>query len=396
MEVGRDLVGAHIVYPSDSEYRAPGAIGFHLARYLSRAGLEVRTHDWAAATALEPRDDWLLIGHPHPRPLTTFRRNVGKRGWAQTLALMPMNGDLMQRAFASKALSEADKILALAGPEWQAYLEIDPQYQMYVHKTHFLDMAAAPEFFPLLPNRDCPPHRRGVLYVGHSHHPKASPTLRAIRHQFPDRRFAWLGSGPPLEGFEHPEFGDLTSSSARAFMSNFHVIVNVSSADANPTTLLEGMFLGLLPVSTRHSGWSELQGIIHANDRSVAALTASIRMALDMPRETLEKRIHDNRDRALRQFTWEEFGRRVWEIISQPIQEPLADLGRSDARRLRAIESFAAGISRVNPVRLSVARWVSLARSRWINESGRISTGSVTGRTRGHTADPDPRRRSFS
>ena len=279
---------------------------------------------------------------------------------------MPMNGDIFQRAFACSAMRHSDVVIGISGPEWAGFLRMDPLFSPYVQKAHFIDMGADPLYFQMLPNRAVPPHERGVIFVGHSGFPKAPALLEEVRRLLPQVRFGWIGRGSGLLGFEQLGVMDMGKEPARQLLSDYHIVVNVSHADANPTVLLEGMLLGLMPVSTRHSGWSGSQGVVQATDRSPGEIAKTIaRVQTESERSFLEA-LKGNRSRAVREFSWERFEEQLWDAVLclPPATSAATAPQPSDDLRIRVVEMAAHGVSRTNFLRWELTSLMGKARSR--------------------------------
>jgi hypothetical protein len=257
-------------------------------------------------------------------------------------------------------------VIGISGPDWAGFLEMDPLFSPYVQKAHFLDMGADPLYFQMLPNRAVPPHERGVIFVGHSGFPKSPALLEEVRKLLPQVRFGWIGRGSRLLGFEQLGVMDMAREPARRLLSEFHIVVNVSHADANPTVLLEGMLVGLMPVSTRHSGWSGSQGVVQATDRSPREIARAIaRVRLESETSFLGA-LEENRSRAVREFSWQRFEEQLWDaLLCLPLTTSAATAPQlSDDLRIRVVEMAAHGVSRTNFLRWELTSLVGKARSR--------------------------------
>ena len=153
---------------------------------------------------------------------------------------------------------------------------------------------------------------------------------------------------------------------ARRLLSDYHIVVNVSHADANPTVLLEGMLLGLMPVSTRHSGWSRSQGVIQARDRSPREIAKAITRVQAESGTSFFEALKENRSRAIREFSWEMFEEQLWEVILglPPAMSAATAPQASDDLRIRVIEIAAHGVSRTNFLRWELMSLMGRIRKR--------------------------------
>lgn len=298
----------HLIYPTDNSAITPGAIGWHLREALLGEGFEVITHDWEATYRIPAHNDSIILGHPHPSPWTTYRRSVKRAGWQLSACLFPMNGDIFQYAFAYQAMLQSDLVFPIMGPEWADYLDLDPQFALLRRKMKPLDLAISADSFRLLHNRNVAPADRRVLYIGHTGNYKAPAYLEAIRAEMPDIEFGWIGAGKRgLKGFTEHGRIPTYSQEGREILSRYHLLLSVGHADANPTTVLESMSLGLLPITTRGSGWSEFQGVHHIPYGEPREASASLREFLSIPIDEYCTLLRGNRERVEKEFGWSNF-----------------------------------------------------------------------------------------
>lgn len=298
----------HLIYPTDNSAITPGAIGWHLREALSEKRFDVVTHDWEATYRIPAQSDSIILGHPHPSPWTVFRRSVKSTGWHLRVCLFPTNGDIFQYAFAYQAMLQSDLVFPIMGPEWANFIDLDPQFALLRRKIKPLDLAIKAEFFSPLPKRNVVPAERRVLYIGHTGNYKAPAYLEAIRAEMPDVEFGWMGAGKhSLKGFTEHGRIPTYSQEGREILSNYHFLLSVGHADANPTTVLESMSLGLLPITTRGSGWSERQGVHHIPFAAPREAAAFLRAMLRMPTDEYCALLRENRQRVESEFGWSNF-----------------------------------------------------------------------------------------
>lgn len=314
-----ELARVHLVYPADNPATTPGAIGWHLREALEKAGHNVVLHDWEATYRIPVNKHEVLLGHPHPSPRTVFRRSVRQTGWARALTLFPFSGDIFQYAFAYDAMSRSDQVAGIMGPEWFRYIAMDPLLRNVRSKIVPVDLAIEPAYFPLLSNRQEEPSRRGVVYIGHTGRYKAPEYLSAIREYLPETRFAWLGPGSQeLPGFERLGYKAIASQEARELLADYHVLLSVGHADANPTTVLEALCLGLVPLTTPGSGWSQEQGVVHVPAGDPRGAASIIEAVLSREPSAFSETVHRNRVNVMRDFSWSRFTETVLPMIESP------------------------------------------------------------------------------
>ncbi|MDF1514948.1 MAG: hypothetical protein P1S60_14150 [Anaerolineae bacterium] len=254
----------HLVYPSGPRISTPDAIGRNLALQLrERFSYEVILHKWSSAEIILPNAGDVLIGHPHPYPKTCFRLSLRQPGWKRILALGPYNhGDGVQVAFYESFIRRCNLYLAITGNYWFDSISRSP-FAHWRPKMRHLDLAVDRNDFPILKHKFNPPGQRQFVYIGHSGWTKNPRFLEKIAQRMPNVHFSWIGAARRrhLAGFHHFGYQDFSTTAAKQLISTFDFMITTSKSDANPTTILEAMAWGLIPVSTPQSGYIGYPGI---------------------------------------------------------------------------------------------------------------------------------------
>jgi glycosyltransferase involved in cell wall biosynthesis len=219
----------------------------------------------------------------------------------------------------------ADSIIGIMGPMWADYQEMNPLLRNIWHKVRPADLAIDSNCFPFL--RDGPEdfNKPSVLYVGHLGKYKSPEVLEAVRLQLPDIEFGWIGLGSPgLVGWTNYGYVPLSSDEGVEIAKRHTFLLSVGYADSNPTTVLEAMCLGLIPITSPTSGWAESQGVIHLRKASPKAMGTRLRAILSQPSNTLWQQVLTNRRRVEQKFVWSEFTDLALNCIAQPQAESQA------------------------------------------------------------------------
>jgi glycosyltransferase involved in cell wall biosynthesis len=324
----------HLVYPHGPSIAAPDAIGRNLGVRLARR-MPVVHHAWTDRGVIEPEPGDVLVGHPHPARSTIFRRSVRRPGWRRIIMLAPFNLDPAQVAFVDSIIRRCDLFLAISGNHWFEHLATSP-FSHWAPKMRRLDMAIDRADFPVLKTRFAAPGDRGLAYIGHTGPMKNTAYLSEIADHLEGVGFGWIGSGDrPIRGLQAFGQQDFATPAGRAAVSRHDFVVSVSSADANPTTMLEAMAWGLIPICTPQSGYDSVPGIVNVPLGDAAAAAAVIRGWLNRPEEDLLAVQAANRARLEHIYSWDVFADRVFEAIESPESPALGS--DSLARRLRLV-----------------------------------------------------------
>lgn len=315
------MARVHIVYPHGASIATPDAIGRHLGEFLESHGHEVVLHDWDSPKRIRPRQGDLLVGHPHPIPGTVLRRSWDDPAWARRLVLCPYVPDLFQAAFTDEFVRSGDGYLAITGKAWFDAVAFGPAADWKPAMVH-LDLAVERADFPRIKHGFNPPGQRRYLYIGHNAWYKNPDYLSAVATRMGgEHRFGWIGgdaahdSYKGLAGLQHLGMRDTSSSATHELLASYDFLVTLGTGDANPTTVLEAMSWGLIPVCTPTSGYIDEPGIVNVPLHDVDDVVRRLQEldALDESRLLALQAFNDGR--LNQHFTWQRFGQQVEDAL---------------------------------------------------------------------------------
>ena len=300
----------HLVYPFGARISTPDAIGRKLGEELQKRGFIVRHYNYDERRAITPHPGDILIGHPHPDPSTIFRLSLPNPAWRRKLILAPFAPDPRQVAFLDTVVPNVDRYLAITGNYW--YREV--AQTIFAHwqpKMIHMDLAVDREDFPAIKHSFHPPGERRFLYIGHTAWYKNTAYLAQLAAKMPHWHWGWMGGGVPIKNFRPLGSQDFRSQEARQSVSEYDFLITVGRFDANPTTLLEAMAWGLIPVCTPQSGYDRQPGMINipldAPDEAIAMLQ-QLQFADDLALRSIQQRNWAMLDQ---HFNWQRFGAQV-------------------------------------------------------------------------------------
>lgn len=252
----------HLVYPHGEWISTPDSIGRELGKRLA-ARYDVVYHDWNDKGAIDPAPGDVLLGHPHPDPRTVFRTSLERPGWSRRIMMAPFSHrDLRQVAFEDSILRKCDVFLAITGSFWFRTVATS-RCSHWQPKMIQLEHAVDPADFPRLKTTFAEPGKRRFVYVGHTGRGKGTDYLDEIAGRLPGVEFAHVGPGKPLRHVRSLGFQDFRTESGRRLIEGFDFLITTGNADANPTTVLEAMAWGLIPVCTPTSGYESASGVVN-------------------------------------------------------------------------------------------------------------------------------------
>lgn len=326
------MTTVHFVYPHRDRISHPHSLGRKVGERLERR-YQVLYYDIDEARAIVPAPGDVLVGHPHPAPWTVFRRSARRPGWRRVIMILPYShGDNVQVAFADPVVARCDLYLAVTGKTWFDSVSTS----LFAHwrpKMVHADLAVDRADFPPVKTRFNEPGRRRYLYVGHTLWFKNTRYLSEIAARLPGADFAWMGSGAPIAGLTALGRQDFSTPEAKALVAAYDFLVTVGSSDANPTTILEAMAWGLIPVCTAESGYADHPGIVNVPLGDPDRAAAILRELQDVPADRLLELAARNRQALDRHYNWDRFADQLVEAIES--NESPARLPAPLARTLR-------------------------------------------------------------
>jgi glycosyltransferase involved in cell wall biosynthesis len=227
-----------------------------------------------------------------------------------------------------------DAVLAITGRHWFRSIGEGP-YRHWLPRMRHLDLAVERAHFPRVKGAFAPPGARRFVYVGHQKHYKNIPYLSALARAASGSRFSFVGFGPEIPGLERLGALDFGTAAGRARMAEHDFLVTVGNADANPTTILEAMSWGLVPVCTPQSGYDDEPGIVNLPLDDLAGALRIVEGLQACPAAELEARRAANDRRLDEHYGWDRFARDVVAVLSEEGRAPLAAEDPATARLLR-------------------------------------------------------------
>ena len=305
----------HLVYPHKKRISAPDVIGYILSQALSSVA-PVVTHEWDSMYKIVPSSDDILIGHPHPFPFTVFQRSMDNSLWSRVIILQPFNLDVNQVGYLDSIIDRCDLFLAITGKYWFDRLEQSCLSRWKAKMIH-LDMAVDRSSFPRRINNFNKPSQRKFIYIGNDNPVKNVSFLSNIAQALPEYTFAWAGNGKERIGLHKLGHIDFSVTGGRDLIKEYDFMITVGTADANPTTILEAMSWGLLPVCTPTSGYENIPGIVNVPLNDLEGTVSVLKQLQNAPEEELLSSVSLADEILNAHFNWDRFcGQVIGALVS--------------------------------------------------------------------------------
>ncbi len=339
----------HFVYAHGSLKSCPNAISSELTDRFIRDGFTVFHYAWEEFGKISPRKGDVLLGHPNGLPFTHFRNSLNSDNWARKIIIYPFSHGLLgHSSFIDFMIADCDQFLAITGHYWFNTIG-SSSYAHWLPKMTHLDLAVNRENFPFIKKSFNPPGSRKFAYIGGQQRYKNIDYLISIsRHS--KNTFSWFGLGKrPMPGFQCFGYTDFQSDDGKTKIADHDFLITVGNSDANPTTILEAMSWGLVPICSHKSGYLEENesGIINIPLDDIPGILNIIEKLQNMDEERLKTMQVHNIKRLEDHFNWDRFYLQVRQAVlseSSPLleQQSLKNklLVRSNALFLSERSSF--------------------------------------------------------
>ena len=278
----------HFVWAFAQKKSNPYAAGNELTARLSRR-YRVIQHQWDSKERIEPAPEDILLGHSHPDPRTCFHQSVRNRAWSRRLLMIAYaHGDPSYCAYLDREIRHCDFYLALTGPYWFNTMS-QSLFRDWIPKTRQLDSAVNRADFPQLKKSFGLPGQRKFIYIGSAGFHKNIGYLFEIATANPNLGISWIGGTcqERIPGLRSYGYVDLHSDNGRRLLAEHDFLLTVGNSDSNPTTIVEAMSWGLLPICTPQSGYYQVPGIINVPLKNVAEASRILRWANTREEENL-------------------------------------------------------------------------------------------------------------
>ncbi|MCX8522066.1 MAG: hypothetical protein ORN28_11100 [Rhodoferax sp.] len=322
----------HVVYPHRELPIAPDVIGRHVGAALSGYA-RVRFHPFHQIRCIRPRPGDVLIGHAYPCAWSTLRWSMRQPGWGRRILLQPFSLDEREHGHLDALIDQCDLFLAITGDHWLSELP-HSRFARWAPKIRQLDLGLENSHFPPIKTRFNPPGQRKLLYIGNDHPGKGLDYLDCIA-QMLKTEITWLGprrstSAARYIGLKHHGFMDWSHPQTLQLLAGYDFLVMAGSFDACPTTVIEALAWGLLPVCTPTTGYANTPGVVNIPSGDVAAAVAILCDLQNQPEAALERVRTAGRLQLSERFKWSRFEALVCDAVHSSASPPLMQTSKSD------------------------------------------------------------------
>lgn len=250
----------HLVYVKNKKIiQNPYPIGNHLYDELKKK-FKVKFYRWDIAYKIKPNKNDILIGHPHPNPMTVFRLSMKNEQWKKIIIMQPYTTNINQVGYLFKVLPHCHKFIAICGKYWFKKARFS-YFKKWLPIMVQHDMAINSRDYPFLKKNFNKKNKRKFLYIGNDSVEKNLDYLKYLANSSNPNNFSTIGA--KIVGLKNYGYCDLKKKKSKKIISNYDFLIMTSKFDANPTVILEAISFGLIPVVTHECGFSNIKGVIN-------------------------------------------------------------------------------------------------------------------------------------
>lgn len=325
----------HFVYPRDaSKHASPFCIGNEVGDRLQR-DYEVKFYDWRERGVISPAPGDVLLGHPHRRRGTVFIESLRHPNFSRRILIQPYAPDMRQNSYTNQSIDACDLYLSITGRYWFDRVA-ESEFARWLPKMRHMDLAVNRAHFPLIKRRFNPPGQRRFVYIGNSSHLKNTGYLSRLRAECKGANIDWIGRGKrSIPGVPAIGFVDFTQPAAREMIQQYDFMITVGSLDPNPTTILESMGFGLVPVCSPQSGYEDAPGIVNIPLDDIAGAQAVFDRLQQADDATLIQLQAQGQKALDTHFTWDRFYVSVRDAIESRESPPLRPAGLTETLKFK-------------------------------------------------------------
>jgi hypothetical protein len=304
---------AHIIYPFSKKLDTnPWSIGNNLVRTLKK-NFKIRNYLWTSIEKIIPNKGDILIGHANSNPFTIFRRSIDNKLWAKKILLQPYNEDLYQLSYLYDLIPKCDSFLMLCGEYWFDRLKYS-KFKKWSTKAVRLDLGINTKDYPFIKKEFNKKKERKFLYIGndyaYNNYAKNVSFLEKLANLYNPSLFATMGN-KILKNIKHYGWLDFKDKKNLNILKKYDFLIQTSKNDANPSTILEAISWGLIPVISKECGYYKIPSFKYVEINSLNNSIKTIKKLENLSNRELIKLQKKNFYLIEKKYKWKYFRKKV-------------------------------------------------------------------------------------
>ncbi len=307
----------HIIYPSNIHLDVnPWSIGNNVIKSLKKF-FNIKTYLWTSLGKINPNKGDVLIGHCNSNPYTIFQRSLSNKNWSKIILLQPYNEDPLQLSYLYNVVPKCDYFLAICGDYWFKRIPTS-KFKKWKHKMIQVNLGINKNLYPFIKRKFNKIGKRKFLYIGndyaYNNYAKNLPYLKKISKSLGQEQFATMGN-KRVEGIKHFGWLNFQNKKSLEAVKNFDFLIQTSTNDANPSTILEAISWGLIPVSTKQCGYVNENSIVNIPLNNVKKTKKILNNLIYFNDVKLKKMQTNNYNLLKRKYNWSIFQNIIYETV---------------------------------------------------------------------------------
>jgi hypothetical protein len=307
----------HLIYPFDLKRKTTPWEEGNQIYFALKDKFNFKIYSWLSTAKINPEEGDILLGHTHSNPLTIFRRSMKNSKWKKVIMYQPYNEDIYSLSYLYSVLPHVDIFLALCGPYWFKRIK-KSIFSPWKKKIQHINLGIDYKEFKFLKKKFNKSQKRKFLYIGNDYQynnfAKNTKYLEQISNFFDKKTFGCMGN-KKFKKMNNYGWVNLKSKNVRKILSEYDFLIHTSTNDANPSTILEAMSWGLIPVTTKQCGYDNEKGIINIPLKDLDSCVKILKKLQSLPNRKLLYYQRQNYQRVKQFYNWNNFRKKIRSIV---------------------------------------------------------------------------------
>ncbi len=309
---------------------APNSITYFVLNALSKH-YKVKLYHLQETTDVQINDEDVLLLHLYPSLVAgkwaeVDKNTVGyklmrqKKG-AESFLLAPYNHDIKQVGWLRDTFSQNPhlKFITICGQHWYESWDQSPLKDVLPRENVLqVNMGINPTDYPFLKRRFSPKGERKFLYIGRTNYPKNISALEDIALKIKNFQGGYISDGEIRGWKKISNSTHLTKELIETLSEEYDFFLSTSEFDAQATTVLEQMCIGLIVACTPESGLN-YPTIIKLDKNDNAFNCKQIEIMQQIEESELLETVQANRKIAEEHHSWSQICGAINEFISNKL-----------------------------------------------------------------------------